>query len=436
MELKSNSERCLTFKRLRPNIFQKNLWLVFFTLLFFLFSLPGVFAQDVKQITGTVKDAKDSSLPGVTIVIKGTAQGTVTDSNGNYLLNNVSSDATLVFSFVGMQTKEVPVGNQTRINISLEEETIGLEEVVAVGYGVQRKVSITNAVSSIDSEQLSTRNSTNINQALQGKLPGLTIIDRGGAPGAENLDIRIRGITSLNDNNPLVLIDGVPGNLSRINPNDIESVSVLKDAASAAIYGSRAAAGVILVTTKAPKEGMVSISYNGYYGLARANNNPEHMDAVSYLKHQNHAFQNTYGYKYYTDEYIQQWPNNHANDPEKYPEPNIWHNVMFELAPQQSHTVTLSGGSERITNRVSFRYLDEEGVLPNYGVSISELRARNSFKLNNKLSFNSNINIRITDRDAPFSEWESYYRMWQNSQWGVPYYSDGSYGLSDRKSVV
>lgn len=430
MEQESSKKRCKTFIQSRTNIFQKNLLLVFFTVLFSLLNLSYVFSQDEKQVTGTVIDNRGTSLPGVTIVIKGTTQGTVTDSKGNYQLNNVPTEATLVFSFVGMQTKEVVVENQTKINISMEEETIGLEEVVAIGYGVQRKVSITNAVSSIDAEDLSDRNSTNINQALQGKLPGLTIIDRGGAPGTENLDIKIRGITSLNDNNPLVLIDGVPGSLARVNPIDIESVSVLKDAASAAIYGSRAAAGVILVTTKAPKEGGLSVTYNGYFGFARANNNPEHMDATTYLEHQNQAYLNTYGYKFYTDEYIQQWPSNHANDPENYPEPNIWHKVMFDLAPQHSHTITLSGGSEKITNRISFRYMDEEGVLPNYNFGISELRVRNGFKLSEKLSLSSNINLRLSERVAPYNEWESYNRMWQNSQWGVPYYSDGSYGLT------
>lgn len=387
------------------------------------------FAQQ-SSVTGKVTDVNESPLPGVTVVVKGSTQGTITNSDGTYQIANIPNGSVLVFSFVGMKTIELPHAGQTILDVVMLEETIGLEEVVAIGYGVQKKVSITNAVSSIDAEDLSSRNSTNINQALQGKLPGLTIIDRGGAPGSENLMTRVRGITSLNDNNPLILIDGVPGNLSRINPLDIESVSVLKDAASAAIYGSRAAAGVILVTTKAPQEGKLSISYNGYYGIARANNKPEHMDAVTYMLHQNEAYQNTYGYKFYTDEYIQQWPNNHANNPEQYPEPNTWHKVMFEPSPQHSHTITLSGGSERITNRVSFRYMEEDGVLPNYGFEISEMRARNQYKLSDKLTFNSNINIRLTERNAPYSEWESYNRMWQNSQWGVPIYKDGSYGLS------
>lgn len=390
----------------------------------------SIMQQVGRRISGKITDNAGVSLIGVNIMIKGTTKGTITDIDGNFALEDVPANAILEISYIGYASQTIPVGNQTVINITMSDDTQLLEEVVVVGYGVQKKLSVTNAISSVDSEKLSDRNSTNMEQALQGKLPGLTIIDRGGAPGSESLTMRIRGVTSLNDNNPLVLIDGIPGSLSQVNPVDIETVSVLKDAASAAIYGSRAAAGVILVTTKAPKEGKLSITYNGYVGWAWSNNNPEHMDAVTYMIHQNQAYMNTYGYKFYTDEEIQQWPTNHANDPEKYPKPNVWHNVMFDLAPQHSHTLTLSGGNDKITNRLSFRYMDQEGILPNYGFEISELRSRNEFKLSKKLTFSSNVNLRLAKREGPVNEWESYNRMWQNSQWGVPYYKDGSYGLS------
>jgi len=383
-----------------------------------------------QNVSGKVIDNNGNPLPGVSIVVKGTTIGTTTDVNGYFRIANVTENTILEFSFMGMQTQNIVVGSQTIINITMAEESIGLNEIVAIGYGVQKKVSITNAVSSINGEQISTRNSTNITQALQGKLPGLTIIDRGGAPGNENLTTRIRGVTSLNDNNPLILIDGVPGNLSRINPVDIESISVLKDAASTAIYGSRAAAGVILVTTKSPQEGKLSITYNGFWGVARTNNNAEHMDAVTYMKQQNAAYMNTYGYKFYDDEYIQQWPTNHAKDPEMYPEPNSWQKAMFKMAPQQSHTLTLSGGGEKITNRLSYRYLDEKAILPTYKFGLSEFRAKNEFKINTKLTLSSNINALFSEREAPYDTWSSFVRIWQGSQWGVPYYKDGSYGLS------
>lgn len=384
-----------------------------------------------QQLSGKVADANGNPLEGVTITIKGTTTVVRTDGDGMYSIQNAPKNAILEFSFVGMKQQEVAVEGQDEINVVLEADAVGIDEVVVIGYGVQKKANITNAVSSIGADEISTRNSTNITQALQGKLPGLTIIDRGGAPGNENLTTRIRGITSLNDNNPLVLIDGVPGSLSRVNPADIESVSVLKDAASTAIYGSRASAGVILVTTKAPADGKLSIAYNGYFGLARSNNAPAHMDAVTYMKQQNAAYMNTYGYEFYKDEDIEQWPENHRNDAERYPQPNIWPEVMFNVAPQQSHNITLSGGDkEKITNRISFRHMSEDGILPNYGFDISELRTKNEMKLGSKLTLGTNINVRFTDRKAPYNEWESYNRMWQNSQWGVPYYQDGSYGLS------
>lgn len=396
-------------------------------------NLGDMFNKIIQQnngVRGRIVDEKGSPIPGVSVVVKGTTIGVTTDVDGNYYLEHIPDKAILQFSFIGMKSQEMVVGTQTKIDVILREEVIGLNEVVAIGYGVQRKVSMTNAVSSISSRELSERNSTNVIQALQGKLPGLTIIDKGGAPGSGNITARIRGITSLNDNNPLILIDGVPGELSSLNPVDIESVSVLKDAASTAIYGSRAAAGVILVTTKTPSDGKLSVTYNGYLGFARSNNNPEHMDAVTYMKHQNAAYMNTYGYKFYDEEYIQQWPANHANDPEKYPEPNTWQKVMFKLAPHHSHTLTLNAGNDRIMSRLSVRYMNEEGILPNYGFSLSELRAKNIFKLNPKMAFDANINIRLSERQTPANEWLSYNRMWQNSQWGVPVYKDGSYGLS------
>jgi TonB-linked SusC/RagA family outer membrane protein len=383
-----------------------------------------------RSLTGSVTDSRSKEpIIGANVVEKGTANGVITDMDGKFSLQ-LPPGAVLQISYIGYTTKEIPVGNETHLLVALEEDTKALHEIVVVGYGVQRKISVTNAVSSIDSGDLSERNSTNVNQALQGRLPGLTVIDRGGAPGQESLTMRIRGATSLNVNDPLVLIDGVPGSLSYVNPVDIESVSVLKDAASAAIYGSRAATGVILVTTKAPKDGRLSVAYNAFFGIARTNNRPEHMDAVTYMKQQNAAYMNTYGYAYYTAEEIEQWPANHARDPEAYPVPNDWQNLMFRMAPQHSHTLTLSGGSERITNRVSYRYMNQEGILPNYGFGIQEVRSRNEYKANERLTLSSNVNIRFGNRWAPYNEWESYNRMWQNSQWGVPRYSDGSYGLT------
>lgn len=427
-----NDDRILLSKLLRKLILFAFL-MIFTGNLFAKINTSSIGSEIVQQqvaVNGRVVDVNGEPLPGVTVLIHGTTIGTITDNEGNFTLSDIPRNSVIHVSFVGMQTQEIVIQNSKPLHIVLIEESIGLDEVVAVGYGVQRRVSVTNAISSISSDEIGERNSTNITQALQGRLPGLTIIDRGGAPGSENLTTRIRGITSLNDNEPLVIIDGVPGSLSRVNPVDIESISVLKDAASTAIYGSRAAAGVILVTTKGATDGKLNVSYNGYFGVARSNNNPVHMDAVTYMKQQNAAYMNTYGYEFYTEDQINNWVTNNKKDPENYPEPNTWHDAMFKLAPQHSHTITLNGGSESITNRFSFRYLNEDGILPNYGFTLSEIRAKNGFKLSDRLSLDTNINVRFSERRAPYNEWESYNRMWQNSQWGVPYYKDGSYGLT------
>src|SRR5690606_23778037 len=199
------------------------------------FSRPDRTASQ-QEVTGKVIDQDGNPVQGVTVTVKGKTAVVKTDALGAYSISAQQGDV-LEFTFVGMKYQEVLIENQDSLTVTMEEDAVGIDEVVVIGYGVQKKVSITNAVSSIGSDEISARNSTNVTQALQGRLPGLTIVDRGGAPGSENLTTRIRGVTSLNDNNPLVLIDGVPGSLSRVNPADIESVSVLKDAASTAIYG-------------------------------------------------------------------------------------------------------------------------------------------------------------------------------------------------------
>jgi TonB-linked SusC/RagA family outer membrane protein len=217
-------------------------------------------------VTGQVRDTQGNPLPGVTVVIKGTTQGTVTDSEGRYSLPNVSNDAVLVFSFVGMQTREISVESKQQIDVVMQEEAIVLEEVVAVGYGTMRKSDLTGAVTSVDSKRLLDKPVFNVAQAISGKAPGVKIVERSGAPGGRPM-IRIRGTTSINaDNSPLVVVDGVIGvanALTMLNPNEIESIEVLKDASATAIYGARGANGVILITTKRGKTGEVQVEYNG-----------------------------------------------------------------------------------------------------------------------------------------------------------------------------
>ncbi len=240
---------------------------------------PGVkmhvtIQQQGKTITGTVVDEEGEPIPGASIVVKGTLMGTVTQMDGNFTLPNVPEDATLVFSFVGMKSREVSVAGRDVLEIVLQKETFGLDEVVVVGYGVQTRADITGSVAVIDTEELLASSGSSAMQQLQGKTAGV-YIGQSGSPGSSTM-VRIRGINTVNDNGPLYVIDGVSTrnpNLSSLNPSDIESMQVLKDASSAAIYGAQAANGVILITTKkGTSSGQPTFSYNAYYGIQKTGN--------------------------------------------------------------------------------------------------------------------------------------------------------------------
>lgn len=221
--------------------------------------------QQQKSVTGKVTDYTGEGLPGVSVVVKGTIQGAITNPDGAYIINNVPSNATLVFSFVGMRTQEVAVGNQTSINIKMEEETLGIEEVVAVGYSTQNRRDITGSISILNMENYASNASSQIGSRLQGRVSGVSVVTSG-SPGAAP-DIRIRGINTFGDNAPLYVVDGVPTtNINNFNPDDVESMQVLKDASAASIYGARAANGVIIITTRKGKKGAMTVNYRTYSG--------------------------------------------------------------------------------------------------------------------------------------------------------------------------
>lgn len=222
--------------------------------------------QEKQQITGKVIDGTtNESLPGVSILIKGTATGTITDMDGNFSMEAASSDL-LVFSFIGYLSEEVTVGNSTEINVTLVEDIIGLDEVVVTGYGVQKKSDVTGSIASVSGDKLTEIPVSGVDQALQGRAAGVNVISKSGRPGEETT-IQIRGITSVNSLEPLIIVDGVRGSLGRLNPNDIESIEVLKDASSAAIYGVSGGSGVILVTTKKGRRDKMQTSFNFFSGI-------------------------------------------------------------------------------------------------------------------------------------------------------------------------
>lgn len=254
------------------------------------------FAQNLR-VHGTVKDTRGDAVIGASIIIKGDAtKGASTDIDGNYSINNVPQNATLVVSSIGMKTQEVAVSGKSVINITMKDDTELLNEVVVVGYGTQKKVNLTGSVSSVDTKTLEARPVQNVAQALQGAVPGLNFnVNNAGGALNSKMSMNIRGAGTIgngSNSSPLVLIDGTEGDLYSIAPNDIESISVLKDAASSSIYGSRAAFGVILVTTKSGKKGRMSVSYNGNMRYSTATQIPEMPNSYDFARYWNDAAAN------------------------------------------------------------------------------------------------------------------------------------------------
>ncbi|TKG93382.1 SusC/RagA family TonB-linked outer membrane protein [Puteibacter caeruleilacunae] len=360
--------------------------------------------EEVKQsqpqsISGNVTDLYGEPLPGVSVVVKGTTVGVVTDLDGNYQLEVPADYTVVVFSFMGMKTQEVELSGQSTINIKMEESTVGLEEVVAIGYGVQKKVNLTGSVAAVDNEQLENRPVTQLSQALTGQVSGVTIIQRSGEPGSDAGTIRIRGEGTFSGagRNPLVLVDGLEGSLNTVDPNDIESISVLKDAASAAIYGSRAANGVILITTKKGKEGKLIVKYSGYAGWQEATEFPDYLNSSEYAELYNEALTNDGQQPMYTSEEIQKFKD--GSDPDYYPNTDFLGEIFKSSALQTGHNISLNGGSAANRYNLSVGYLDQDG-----------LAYENNYKRYNfRLNLNSNIS---EDLDLAFNI--SGYRSEQN----------------------
>jgi len=325
--------------------------------------------------------------------------------DGNYSLTNVPSNATLVFSFVGMQSQEVAVGNQTTINISMEEETIGLEEVVAIGYGTQRKETLTGSVTGTTNDELVRAPVIGVSNAIAGLLPGVVVSNRSGAPGNTS-SILIRGRNTTGNNDPLVVVDGIPGysGWQYINPDDIESISVLKDA-SAAIYGARAANGVILITTKRGKAGKPTFNYTLSEGLSQLTRVPEMADAVLYTE-----FVNEYRARFsqpplYSEEDIQKFKA--GNDP-FYPNTDWYGETLKKFTSQRQHNLNMTGGTDKLNYLVSGSYSFQDGIFKNGDSYFStySLIARVDGEVNEYINVGFDINSAIDDNYStgyPFS---------------------------------
>jgi len=373
-----------------------------------LFLLPGfstgAFAQNKQpvKIEGQVLDDKGAPLSGVNITIKGASSGVATDGDGNFIIDAPSENTTLVFSFIGYVTREIAVKSATKnLAIKLQSASSTLNDVVVVGYGTQKKVNLTGSVESIQSARLSDRPVTQLSAALQGIAPGVTVTTTTGAPGSDAGAIRIRGIGTLNNSNALVLIDGIEGNMNELDPNMIESISVLKDAASSAIYGSRAANGVILVTTKRAKGEKLNITYNGYMGKQKATNLPDKVDALDHMRLLNIAYKNTGLTPVYTDAQIEKYSQEMANNPDLYPNTNWQKEVIKGSGMIQNHSVGISGSSGKLRFFTSLGYLKQDGIVKTSGFERYTLRNNADVRFSDKVSMKMDLQLINRNRTEP-----------------------------------
>jgi TonB-linked SusC/RagA family outer membrane protein len=346
-----------------------------------LFTFTGFALHAQQTITGKVLSAKDNApLGGVSVQISGTQTGVTTASDGSFSIK-ASAGASLSFSIIGYLTKQVKVGDANLGAVTLEEDAQSLNSVVVVGYGTQKKVNLTGSVTTVDMADKVGQPITNVSNALHGT-PGLFVNLGNSQPGVDRSTIRIRGIGTLNDNDPLVLVDGVEYSMDELNPNDIESMSVLKDA-SAAIYGSRGANGVILVTTKKGK-GASKVNYSYYYGIQQPTQMPDAIwDPIAYMKLKNQALINEGKQAVdYSDEEIAEYQNGLKTDPFTYPSSN-WFDIALENGIIQKHDVSVAGSGEKYQYRFSLGYLDRDGVMI----------GPNNHEKKYSIGFNSSVNV-------------------------------------------
>ncbi|GGM91165.1 SusC/RagA family TonB-linked outer membrane protein [Dyadobacter beijingensis] len=339
-----------------------------------------LFAQGAR-VTGKVTDQDNAALPGVSILISGTSQGTVTDGEGNYVIN-APGDGTLVFSFIGYETQTVAIGNRSVVDIKLAQGSRSLDELVVVGYGTQRKTDVTGALSVVSTREFSQQPITRLDQVLQGRAAGVQVTQSNGAPGGDS-KVRVRGANSvLGNNDPLYVIDGFVGaNYNLLNPNDIESLQVLKDAASTSIYGSRGANGVIIITTKKGTKG-IKVSYEGQGSVSNVIKRFDILPAGEFAEIVNARALATGSNAPFTQAQVDDFKRNGGTD---------WQDLVYRKGSGQQHQVTVSGGNEKTSFLISGNYVNQKGIVNNSGFKRYVLRTNLSTQINKKLALRLNL---------------------------------------------
>ncbi len=375
-------------------------------LLFVCLTPLSTLAQTI-QLTGTVTDTKGESLIGASVLEKGTSNGCITDIDGNFTLT-VSPKALMVISYVGYVTQEIPLNGQKNIKIALKDDSEMLDEVVVVGYGTMKRSDMTGAISSVDVEELSKRTTTNPAEALQGKIAGVNIMKSGGNAGA-GVQVKIRGVKTFGDNEPLYIIDGFPGDINAVNPQDIQAMEVLKDGAAAAIYGSVAANGVIIVTTKNGKKGETKIDFSAYVSMTEVAKKLEMLNAEGYKKMHTQMYEN--------------WNAHVMNHKPQYdPKDNgswllqimelkpymtndtgidtDWQNAMMRTGLSQNYMFSIRGGSENAQYSVSYNHADEKGIF--LGNDYRQDNARLKLHMSKYIfDVDANMAFKFTDSKQP-----------------------------------
>ena len=416
--------------------------------------LEELMAAD-KKLTGVVKDIKGGPIPGTTVLVKGTTIGTITDGDGQFNLSVPADAQTLVFSFIGMKTQEISIAGKTSFNVVMAEETVGLEDVLVVGYGTQKKATVTGAITSVSSQDLVKSPTGSITTAMAGKLPGLITLQRSGQPGAESPTLRIRGVSTLNGADPLVIVDGVErssgyvpqgegspsGGVSgfeQINPNDIESVSILKDASATAVYGVRGANGVIIITTKRGVRGKAKIQVSGNFGVSTPINLRNNVSSYQWGMYANEGNANDGIAPVMSNEKLQHFLT--GDSPILYPSINFVDYILKDFVPRQSYNLSMNGGTDNVRYFVSAGYLNEEGSVkdvgygfdPNYHYNRLNLRSNLDFNFTSTLTGSINIDSRIENRGGPNAPYDAafFWKMSQSPPFSSPGFVDGKYVLS------
>lgn len=402
---------------------QKVPWIV---LSFLLIVIPASlsFAQS-RKVDGVITDSNGATMPGVNVLVKGTTTGTASDVDGKYSLTIPDSESVLVFSFIGYVTKEVAVGNSSLLNVTLEEDMAALSEVVVVGYGTQERAKVTGAISSVDSEEIKALPVSSLASSIQGRAAGVAVTNTG-SPGTDPL-VRIRGIGTVGNNDPLYVIDGMPAaGLNQINPSDIESIEILKDASTAAIYGSRGANGVILVTTKKGKIGKPLVSLDAYYGSQKAWKTLDLLNSDQYIAFGRDLLGNAGQPVPVRFDDLGEFANLETD----------WQKEMFRTAPIQDYNLNVSGGSENSLYNFSLGYFGQEGIMRGTDFERVSLRSNTEFKVHERIKIGETLTIAYSNRNVePFSGGRSQLEHIVKSVPYIPVYDEtrlGGFRAPDR----